>query len=127
MVASMVWTVVGCGLFTAGVLWLLDAEGGLDYVLLAAGLCIGVIKGRFVLAPKAAVNGRRILDSGDDRCLGSMFSWRTWGLVAFFMAMGSVLRASPMPRPWLGALYVGIGSALAGASLATWRLWRESR
>ncbi|MFH2205072.1 MAG: hypothetical protein ABIJ96_18335 [Elusimicrobiota bacterium] len=127
MVASLVWSCVGCGLFAAGAGWLVEAGGTQAALLLAAGLIIGAVKGRFVLAPRAATNGQRIIDSGDDRCLGSVFSWRTWGLVVFFMCLGKVLRASPLPRPFLGALYVGIGSALAGASLVTWKLWWRCR
>ncbi len=127
LLASLIWTLVGAGLFTAGLYWLLESGLPAAALGLMGGLLIGGLKGRFVLAPRAEANARRIIEEGDDRCLGSVFSWRTWGLVLFFITLGAVLRRSPLPSFWLGVLYTGIGSGLAGASSVSWRLWQKTR
>jgi hypothetical protein len=116
---------VGLGLFTAGVVWLSGARAGWLAAGLAAAVLVGWIKGRFLLARRAAANARRIEASPERAALFSFFAPAAWGLVLVMMATGALLRRSALPRPWLGALYAAIGVALLSASLTAWRHWRQ--
>ncbi len=122
--AALLWTGIGTGLLVAGLHWLLGARaawlGALPIALLA-----GWIKGRLVLAPRVSANALRIVEAGDGRCVGGVFSWGSWGIAVVMMAGGIALRHSPLPRPWLGLLYCTIGAALLAASLESWARWRE--
>jgi hypothetical protein len=123
--AALAWTLVGTGLLAAGIVWLAQAP----LVLLSAGLAgaaaLGWIKGRFLLAPRAAANARRIEASAERAPVLGFFSPTAWGVVLVMMASGALLRRSALPRPWLGALYAAIGVALLAASRDAWRHWRQ--
>ena len=127
LLASLIWTGIGAGLLAAATRWLVTAPsaGWLAAAPLAMG--VGWAKGRFVLAPRAEANARRIEASGDGRCLGGVFSWASWVLAAGMMAGGWALRHSAVPRPWLGLLYGAAGTALLAASAGSWRRWRLFR
>ncbi|HKQ60411.1 MAG TPA: hypothetical protein VJS92_03950 [Candidatus Polarisedimenticolaceae bacterium] len=113
--AGSLWLAVGCGLSWAGLVWL--GRGRPAWVLLGGPLALaaGWAKARWILVPRAQTNVQRILRAGDDRCVGGAFGWGSWGLVLLMMAAGFALRHSPLPRPWLGWIYLVIGTALLAA------------
>lgn len=127
LAAAALWSAVGAGLLAAGSVWLLSSRVPWVWFALAAAVAAGWAKGRWVLERVASRNARRILSGGEERCLGGAFSWGAWLLAAFFMALGFLLRRSPLPREWLGAIYVAVGAALLLASRVAWRHWRELR
>jgi len=81
----------------------------------------------FLLARGAEANARRILAAGDGRFIGSVFSVGSWALVVMMMFLGSRLRDSSLPRPWLGLIYTAVGVALVRASVVSWGHWRRKR
>ncbi|MGM0574275.1 MAG: hypothetical protein ACQEXJ_00890 [Myxococcota bacterium] len=121
MAAALTWTAVAAGLGAAGARWALGASTGGAALALAAGLVLGGLKGHFVIRRVARRLRDRILDRGDGKCVGGFFPWRSWLLVGGMMGLGLVLRLSPIPRPVLGAVYVGLGAALAMGSVVYWR------
>jgi hypothetical protein len=61
------------------------------------------------------MNGNRI-------CLFAFQRWTSYPLVVIMMSMGIYLRIySPIPKPYLAILYLGIGSSLFFASLRYYR------
>lgn len=125
LLAALAWTLVGAGLLLAGIVWLASASPARCALGLSAAALLGWIKGRYVLAPRAAVNARRIAGSADRAPLVAFFAPSAWALVLGMIALGALLRRSPLPRPLLGALYATIGVALLSASRASWREWRQ--
>lgn len=124
LVAALLWTLVGSGLFVAGVSWTLAGQGGWGWAGMALGLAVGWLKGRYLLAGRAAANARRIVAAGENRCLGGVFEWSAWVIVLAMIGLGYLLRHSDVPRLWIGVIYVAVGSALILASVGTWRHWR---
>ena len=124
LLAALVWTLVGLGLLTAGFLWLAPVPRQVRALALGVALLVGWLKGR-LLAPRAAANARRIEASAERASIVGFFAPSAWGLVLVMMAGGALLRRSPLPRPWLGALYAAVGVALLSASRAAWRHWRQ--
>jgi hypothetical protein len=125
LVAAAIWTLVGLGLFAAGSRWTVMDHGARGWVGLALGLAFGWLKARYILAGRAAANARRIVARGEGRCLGGVFDWSTWALVLAMIGLGYLMRHSDAPRPWIGVIYVTVGSALVLASAGTWRRWRR--
>jgi hypothetical protein len=123
LLAAAAWTVVGLVLLITGARWSLGAEPGLHPVLFAAAVAVGLAKAAFVLRHAANRVIRRILEGGDDRCIGGFFSWRTWILVAIMIIAGGLLRRSDISHPLVGLVYVVIGTALLSASWLPWRAW----
>jgi hypothetical protein len=118
---------VGAALTGVGLYWMSGSGQPNPWAGLFVALPVGWLKARYVLVPRARSNSSRILAAGDGRCPGGVFSWSTWVLVLGLMAVGGVLRSSPLPRYWLGVLYTAIGSALLGGSAVAWRAWRDHR
>ena len=123
--AALVWTLVGTGLLAAGIVWLTSAPPAVLAVGLGTAALLGWIKGRYLLAPRAAANALRIEGSAERAPVLGFFAPSAWGLVVVMMGAGALLRRSALPRPWLGALYAAIGVALLSASGAAWRHWRQ--
>jgi hypothetical protein len=120
LLAALAWTVVGCGLGTFGVIWLVDDATCWSPILGLLAVVLGLMKGRFILRQAADRVTRRIAERGEDRCVGGFFSWTTWLLVLVMMALGQVLRRSPLPLWALGLTYLAVGVALLAASRHLW-------
>ncbi|MBE0477006.1 MAG: hypothetical protein IBX62_07920 [Coriobacteriia bacterium] len=116
--AGVAWAGVGVALGARAVGWL---GGAPLWPTLAAGagaMGVGALMYRYVFRGLAARNGERISRAEDRACVFGFQSWRGWATMAFMIALGVGLRASGLPRPWLGALYAGIGMGLALSSLS---------
>jgi len=90
------------------------------------GIAFGTLKALFMLDRSAEKNIRRIVEGGNDRCLGGVYSWKTWLLVFLMMGMGFLLRNSSLPKEYLGLFYVSIGWGLLFSSRKCWSAWRLS-
>ncbi len=124
LAAALLWTAVGAALGAAGFFWCSGAAPPWPTLLMISAGGLGLAKGRWFIAPVARRNIRRLVQSGDDRCLGGFLSWKSWLFVVFMMALGAGLRRSALPRPVLGVLYGAIGVALLTGSLPFWRAHR---
>jgi hypothetical protein len=59
----------------------------------------------------------RILPMEEKRCVFSFLTWKSYIMVALMVALGVLLRHSPIPKPYLSMLYTGIGLALVLSSV----------
>jgi len=120
--AAGLWTVVGSLLLLFGARWTLAAAGPpRGTALLALGIAVGILKGRFVLDRTARRIADRIVERGDGRCAGGFLSWRSWLLVAAMSAAGRFLRGVLVPPVVLGPVYAAVGSGLLWSSRIAWR------
>lgn len=122
LVAAMLWTVIGLGLMTRGGLWLYGV--GQLWIILPA-LLLGSLKSRFMLDRSAQKGIARIRDSRECRCIGGVYSLKTWLLVVVMMSAGRLLRTSSLPKEFLGFLYMSIGWGLLFSSRKSWYAWRQ--
>lgn len=123
-------------LFAAALMWAVGSGillvRGFGYVndrywhawVLAAALVLGMLKARFLLDRVATKAVARIRQRGT-ACFFGFFSVQSWALVALMMGGGIALR-NAIVHPGvvgagiLGALYFGVGSALAIADRVFW-------
>ncbi len=127
MVAALIWTLVGLGLLGFGLKWLIQSETSWWPLLIFSVLAIGFAKGFFVLRKTATRTVDRIMNRGENRCLGGVFSWSTWVLVILMMVGGRLLRGSGLPLELLGCIYAGIGVALLVGASVSWAAYRNLR
>ncbi len=125
LLAALMWSLAGTGLCLAGTIWVLGAHEPYAIPILAAAAAVGWLKARFLLRKTARRIVRRIGERGGDRCIGGFLSWKSWAMVASMILLGRLLRMSPLPAPWRGAIYFAIGAALLIASRAVWTAWRD--
>jgi hypothetical protein len=121
--AALVWSGVGIYLALLAVRWLVGVNLGTAVIFAGAGLLLAggiyaVMFKRFAdqnIARIQALKGERI-------CIFAFQRWSSYPLVVIMMSMGIYLRVySPVPKPYLAILYLGIGSSLLFASLRYYR------
>ena len=121
-VAASLWTVVGVSLMSRGIVWL----GAIDkpWIILPA-LLLGTLKSSFMLDRSAKKSIDRIIATRDGRCLGGVYSVKTWLLVLLMMTAGCLMRNSTLPKEFLGLFYVSIGWGLLFSSRHAWSAWKR--
>lgn len=123
LVAALVWTLVGFFLMTNG--YLLLALAGRAWLVFPA-LLLGTGKAWWIMDRMARKNCDRLVAMQDGACLGSVYSFKTWGLVVLMIVLGRFLRRSLLPAEVVGTLYMAIGWALFWASRLQWLRWWQT-
>ncbi len=122
--AAIAWAGVGLMLFLRGLHWVAQpprASAAKISVVLAVAVALGLIKARFVFLRLAKKNIARIrsLSPHKDRiCIFAFQAMRSYLLIIGMITLGILLRISPLPRLYLGGIYVIIGLAMGLSSLA---------
>ena len=116
--AVLAWSGVGLYLDYLALGWLREMNPGIALLYSAAGLLLAAAIYAITFKRFADQNIARIRDMKNDRiCIFAFQRWTSYPLVVIMMSMGVYLRVySPIPKPYLAILYIGIGSSLAFAS-----------
>jgi hypothetical protein len=118
VLAGILWILVGMMLILRAIPWIL-ATPLAGFVAAAIGLLVGILKSWYVFMPLAAKNVERIQALSPHRekiCLFAFQAIKAYLLIAGMIALGILLRLSPIPRTILVGVYVAVGSALILAS-----------
>lgn len=117
LLAGLVWIGVGTMLLSLAIGWLRVGHPAHLPAFVATGVLAALLIHHLGFLRVVDQNLGRILPMEGKRCAFSFMSWRSYGMVALMMAMGIGLRHSPIPKPYLAVLYVGIGLALILSSV----------
>lgn len=118
LTAALMWSCMGGYLMARGY-GLVDA----GWLLPCVAVGIGTVKALLVLDRAARRNVIRIMARQDGACLGGVYSWKMWGMVACMAVGGRLLRSSGLPAAPVAVLYGAVGSGLLLASRLIWRQW----
>ena len=121
--AALIWSVVGFFLLINGFV-LISLQNHLWYGVV--GLILGTAKTFFILDRVAQKNVKRIKEFEDKVCIGSVYSWKTWIMVAAMIALGRLLRTTVLPGEVVGLIYTAVGWALMLASRLMWLEWKRT-
>jgi len=119
-IAALLWTSIGIMLIVRGWGWI---GPGIARLLAVLALLVGTLKSVFILDKTADRSIVRIKKFNDATCIGAVYSWKTWLLVALMMAFGITMRTLTDPGMVIGTLYVAIGWALLFSSRRGWLAW----
>jgi len=99
--------------------WIFTPRVNSPWTYLAAGFILTGLIYYFGFSRLAQKNSQRIEDHPVEKpCLFAFQEWHSYPLVIFMIALGIGLRKySPIPKPLLGIMYLGIGGGLGTASL----------
>ena len=124
--APTYWLIAAAG-FTwsaVGILLCKLAHGWLDTLVFrtallsgAAGMIGAVVAYHFVFSAIAQKNIDRLSLFPDKTCFFAFQAWKSYLIIVVMVALGAILRHSPIPREYLAALYLTIGGALLLSSL----------
>jgi len=120
--AALLWSCIGLMLMWRGGRAIFAAE---RESLLVISFMIGTFKSWAILDRVALKNIGRIVEKGEYSCLGGVYSWKTWLLVAAMIFLGRLLRASSLQAWLVGLIYVTVGWSLFWSSRKGWQRLRR--
>ncbi|MCU0485095.1 MAG: hypothetical protein MUC85_03195 [Anaerolineales bacterium] len=123
LAAGLVWFGVGVMLINFASQWLKPVHISSLLLLVFAGILLAAAIYFFGFSRLAKKNIERIRSLGGEKnCLFAFQAWTSYPLVAVMVSMGIYLRVySPIPKPLLAVMYLGIGGGLSSASLHYFR------
>jgi len=127
-IAGVIWTGVGVLLLGYAVTWLAPVSVPLELELGVAGLAVAFVFVRFIFHGIVRKNIERI-EGGPARASAYSFQgWKSYLMTVFMIVLGIVLKRSPIPKPDLAVMYLGVGLALLLTSgLYHRHLWSRRR
>jgi hypothetical protein len=119
LTAGIMWSGVGIMLTVFAVTWLGLVHSWTVLLLISAGLLLAAAIYFFGFSKLASKNVQRIIAIPKERvCLFAFQKWTSYPLVLVMVAMGIYLRRySPIPKPDLAILYLGLGTSLFVSSI----------
>lgn len=123
VVAGLIWSGVGIYLDFLAFGWLRPVKISLALLFAVSGILLAVAIYAIMFKRFADLNLVRIRDlSGDKICIFAFQRWTGYPLVVVMISLGIFLRIySPIPKPYLAVMYLGIGTSLFLASLHYYR------
>ena len=115
--AGGLWIGVGIMLLSLAFLWLDDFHIHGAFIYAGIGVFSALLIHHFGFLKIVDKNLDRILPMEGKQCVFSFMSWKSYLMVGIMMALGALLRHSPIPKPILAVLYTGIGLALILSSV----------
>ena len=123
LLAGTAWLCVGTFLLSLARSWLSNETGASQLFLGGLGVTMALLVHHFGFLRIVDKNIARILPMVDKKCLFSFITWKSYLLISGMIAMGTLLRHSPLPKPFLAVPYTAIGLALILSSLRYFRVF----
>ena len=127
LLAGLTWTAIGVYLSQIALGWLLPWREVSIPSFLALGVLLAVIIGSLGFSWFAKRNISRINQLPERPCLFAFQGWTSYPLIFIMMSIGILLRSSPLPKPLLAPMYLGIGGGLVIASVHYYEHLRQER
>jgi hypothetical protein len=115
--AGFMWFGVGTMLLFLSFSWLKAFQVHGSFLVGGIGVTVALVVHHFGFLKIVDKNLSRILPMEGTKCIFSFITWKSYIIVAVMVAMGALLRHSPIPKPYLSMLYIGIGLALILSSM----------
>jgi hypothetical protein len=120
--SGFLWFAIGGSLLYKGLKFIsLGPSQEMGTMLIALGLAIGFLKGRFVLSKTVARVSSRIASLPLPIRFKDAFSKSYWILIGCMMALGMLFRFLPISVEVRGVIDVAIGSALINGAMLYFR------
>lgn len=118
--SGILWSIVGIMLCRLAIHWL--SEAGKNIIWLAtAGATLAFLIHYFGFMKLVYKNTNRILSKKGKVCIFAFQPWKSYLTIVIMIAMGTALRHSPVPKPYLSIIYIGFGGAMILSSLVYYR------
>jgi hypothetical protein len=115
--AGLMWLSVGTMLLYLSFSWLNASHAHGALLFAAIGIMVALVVHHFGFLKIVDKNLGRILPMEGSKCVFAFMTWKSYIIVAIMVAMGALLRQSPIPKAYLSVVYIGIGLALLLSSI----------
>jgi hypothetical protein len=118
LLSGILWAAIGIYLCSLTIAWLRPVITTRMLLLVSGGLILAFLIFWYGFSGFACRNIDRIQAIPRQKvCIFAFQKWTSYPLVAVMISLGIFLRKySPIPKPWLAVLYIGIGGSLFLAS-----------
>ncbi|MBS0010004.1 MAG: hypothetical protein KFF49_01245 [Bacteroidales bacterium] len=123
LISGLMWTGIGIMLISLALSWLIEYEYDKNWIYIICGIIMALIIHHFGFLKIVDKNLGRIKSLDPKTCVFAFMSWKSYMLVIIMIAMGILLRRSPIPRNLLSIIYIGIGLALVLSSIRYLRVF----
>ncbi len=123
LLAGIMWIGVGIMLLSYAFSWLQSSQGTGAFVFSGLGVVMALVIHHFGFLRIVDTNLQRILPMVGKKCIFSFMTWKSYIIVAAMVTIGVLLRQYPVPKPYLSALYTGIGLSLILSSVRYLRVF----
>ncbi len=124
--AGLTWGTVGTLLCRRAYHWFTGIHESWAIPVEGVSLLLALIAHRFGFSRIAGRNIKRLCLLTEKTCIFAFQTWKGYLIIVFMIALGSILRHSPIPKPYLAIVYVTIGGALLLSSFSYFRLlWQR--
>ncbi len=120
--SGIMWLVVGLMLCKLAVGWLSQASAKNALWLGLSGAILSLLIFHLGFLKLVYKNVERILSQKNKMCIFAFQPWKSYIIVAIMIGMGTALRHSPLPKPYLSVIYIGFGGAMFWSSLKYFRV-----
>lgn len=119
LTAGLMWTGVGIFLISLAWGWIFTPGVEKSWIYWLPGTLLAGLIYYFGFSRLARKNSQRIQNLQEEKpCIFAFQEWHSYPLVLFMIALGITLRKfTPIPKPLLGILYIGIGGGLGSSSI----------
>ena len=123
--AGLMWSVVGIALCHLAYVWLKAVPWSRALPLGLLGMASALAAYRYGFLKIALKNIDRLCLLTEKPCIFAFQAWRSYLIIVFMIALGIILRSSPIPRHFLAVIYATVGGALFLSSFHFYRrIWR---
>jgi len=115
--SGILWSVVGIALCNLAIGWLSETTGWTAAWLGASGAVLSLMIHHFGFLKLVDRNIERILSKSGKVCIFAFQPWKSYLIILIMITMGTFLRQSSLPKPYLAVIYIGFGGAMLLSSL----------
>ena len=130
LTAGLMWTAVGTYLISLTADWIFAPTVKSPWLFWLPGTGLAYLIFRFGFSRLARKNSLRINNLPIEKpCLFAFQEWHSYPLIIFMVGLGITLRNyAPIPKPFLGIMYIGIGGGLGMSSFRYyWQIFQNKR
>jgi len=120
-VSGLLWSIVGIMLCKLAVSWLTPAVRQDTIWPGLTGFILAILIYYFGFLKLVNKNTSRILSKEGKICIFAFQPWKSYLIILVMIGMGTALRHSPIPKPYLAIIYIGFGGAMVLSSLVYYR------
>ena len=117
LMAGLMWIGAGIMLLSFSYSWLNAFHIHGAFIFGGTGVALALVIHHFGFLRIVDKNLGRILSLEGKKCVFSFLTWKSYIILTVMIMLGILLRHSPLPKPYLSVLYIGIGLALILSSV----------
>lgn len=112
LLAGLMWAAVGGMLMVFAWIWLEPEPIKIHIIFVSISILIGLAVQRFGFSHIVDNNLARILPMTTKCCVFGFVPWKSYLIILLMVAMGRLLRTSPVPKSYLAIVYITMGLAM---------------